>query len=192
MIQKIKIDELRTMSDKEALILRGCGGNLQEWVDGISKELRENGILKGDFQDCLTFKDENSTCLLFPFEGADLDVGKLAMWRLKTAGAFGGTWLSDFVENCLGGFIENAEEQQERKKPDCPLIGQDSNIFNLLGIASRTLKRNNMQSEAKEMQSRVLSSGSYADALCIIGDYVNITSVDDEESQDEIMNMGVS
>ena len=115
------------------------------------------------------------------------------MWRLKTAGVFGGTWLSDFVENHLGGFIENTqEEQQERKKPDCPLIGQDGNIFNLLGIAMRTLKRNNMHSEAQEMQSRVLSSGSYADALCIIGDYVNITSVDDEESQDEIMNMGVS
>ena len=28
------------------------------------------------------------------------------------------------------------------KKPDCPLIGADGNIFNLIGIASRTLRRN--------------------------------------------------
>lgn len=37
------------------------------------------------------------------------------------------------------------------KKPKCPLIGQDGNIFNLMGIASKTLKRNGMYDEAKEM-----------------------------------------
>lgn len=35
------------------------------------------------------------------------------------------------------------------KKPKCPLIGQDGNIFNLIGIASKTLKRNGMYDEAK-------------------------------------------
>ena len=30
------------------------------------------------------------------------------------------------------------------EKPDCPLIGQNGNIFNLAGIASRTLKENGM------------------------------------------------
>lgn len=188
-IKKIKIEELRTMQDKEALILRGCGGNLQEWTDGISEELRSKGILKGKFQNFLTFKDENSTCLLFPFEGAELDVGKLAVWRMRTAGMYGGTWLSDFVENRLGGFTE--AEQPEQKKPDCPLIGQDSNIFHLVGIASRTLKQNNLHSEAEEMQQRVFSSHSYSEALCIIGDYVNITSSDDME-EEEAMEMGVS
>ena len=38
---------------------------------------------------------------------------------------------------------------EKYKKPDCPLIGQDSNIFNLVGIASRTLKRNNIQNQAE-------------------------------------------
>ena len=47
------------------------------------------------------------------------------------------------------------------KKPKCPLIGQDGNIFNLMGIASKTLKRNGMYDEAKEMCSRITSSGSY-------------------------------
>ena len=27
-------------------------------------------------------------------------------------------------------------------KPDCPLIGTDGNIFHLVGIAAKTLKRN--------------------------------------------------
>lgn len=42
-------------------------------------------------------------------------------------------------------------------KPDCPLIGQDGNIFNLMGIAARTLKNNDMREEAAEMQKRVMN-----------------------------------
>ena len=41
----------------------------------------------------------------------------------------------------------------EKTKPKCALIGQDGNIYNLMGIASRTLSRNNMQEESKEMIS---------------------------------------
>lgn len=62
------------------------------------------------------------------------------------------------------------------KKPKCDLIGKDGNIFNLMGIASRTLKRNKMQEESKEMIERITSSAkSYDEALCIIGEYVEIT-----------------
>lgn len=41
------------------------------------------------------------------------------------------------------------------KKPKCPLIGQDGNIFNLMGVASNTLKRNGMPDKAKEMCERI-------------------------------------
>ena len=37
----------------------------------------------------------------------------------------------------------------EKKKPMSPIIGANGNIFNLLGIASRTLKENGMAEEAK-------------------------------------------
>ena len=40
-----------------------------------------------------------------------------------------------------------------------------------------------MADEAKEMCSRITSSGSYYEALNIIGEYVNITG-DDEEYTD--------
>ena len=90
------------------------------------------------------------------------------------------------------------ENTQSRRKPDCELIGQDGNIFNLIGIASRTLKRNNMHDEAKEMSDRVLQSESYEEALGIIGDYVNITgpadefsSYDDDEDYDSDMEMSL-
>ena len=34
------------------------------------------------------------------------------------------------------------------EKPKCPLIGSDGNIFCLLGIASRTLRENDMREQA--------------------------------------------
>ena len=45
-----------------------------------------------------------------------------------------------------------------------------------MGIASRTLKRNGMSEEAKEMVEKITSTAkSYDEALCIIADYVDIT-----------------
>lgn len=115
----ISTDALRRMNDKEGLILQGCGGDLQEWLDGINEMFTENGILKNGskFQNIFSFEYDNLTCLLYPFEGVDLNVGKLAMWRLQTHADFGGTWLSDYVPNRLGGFIEKpvlSEEEPDR------------------------------------------------------------------------------
>ncbi len=62
----------------------------------------------------------------------------------------------------------------KRNKPDCKLIGEDGNIFNLMARASRTLRENDLSEEAAEMHERITSSGNYDEALCIIGEYVNI------------------
>ncbi len=47
-------------------------------------------------------------------------MGKLAMWRLNTHEAYGGTWLSDFVPNYLGGYLEAqaAEPEKAGLSPD--------------------------------------------------------------------------
>ncbi len=79
--------------------------------------------------------------------------------------------------------------ESKQSKPDCPLIGTDGNIFNLVGIASKTLKRNGLSTEATEMSEKVFNSGSYEEALDIIGEYVNITSVD-EPNEDMDLRMG--
>ncbi len=82
---------------------------------------------------------------------------------------------------------------QQKMKPDCPLIGEDGNIFRLMGIASRTLKENGMVEEAKEMCSKITQFGSYDEALCILGEYVNITSINEcedyEQESETEMNM---
>ena len=184
-IKNITANDLKKMNNKEGLILQGCGGEVKEWVDGINDMLTENGILLDDtkFDDVSVFQNDGVTCILYPFDNVHLDVGKLSMWRLQSYTAFAGTWLSDYVDNKLGGF-EPEQNKAEKVKPDCELIGQDGNIFNLMGIASHTLKQNGMADEAKEMCSRVTSSGSYCEALNIIGEYVNIT--DSSEQSDDI------
>lgn len=60
------------------------------------------------------------------------------------------------------------------RKPECKLIGEDGNIFNLLAITRRTLLINNMYNESIEVVRRVTSSKSYDEALRIIGEYVEI------------------
>ena len=60
------------------------------------------------------------------------------------------------------------------RKPECKLIGEDGNIFNLLAITRRTLLKNDMYSESIEVVRRVTSSKSYDEALQIIGEYVEI------------------
>ena len=191
-IKKIAAEDLRRMKDSEGLILQGCGGELQEWLDGINDMFTEEKLLLNGtkFEDIYAFEHDGLTCLMFPFsEDVKLDVGRLAMWRLQTHGQFGGTWLSDYVSNRLGGFTEE-QQKEESLKPDCPLIGQDGNIFNLMGIASRTLRQSGMPELASEMCSRITeTAGSYSEALGIIGEYVNITSVDDGQDYSEDMEM---
>jgi hypothetical protein len=104
MIKHITPDDLRKMNDCEGLILQGCGGEPQEWLDGVNKLLTEADILlDGDtFKDVSVFEHNDITGLLFDMDDVKLDAGKLAMWRLKTHDQFGGTWLSDYLPNRLG------------------------------------------------------------------------------------------
>ncbi len=171
-VTQITTDDLRRMEGQEGLILQGCGGDLREWVDGINGLLTEAGILqngsawKAEAVRC--FQHDGHTNLLFPFKGMELDMGRLAMWRLQTHDQFGGTWLSDFVPNRLGGF----EKERAPQKPRMELLGRDGNIFSLMGDASQLLQRAGMAAQNKEMIERVTSCSDYYKALNIISEYV--------------------
>lgn len=92
-------------------------------------------------------------------------MGKLAMWRLHSHEQFGGTWLSDYVPNRLGGFI--SKHEPDKIKPDCKLIGEDGNIFNLMGLAARTLRHSRLAEQATEMTGCIHECGSYDEDLCM-------------------------
>lgn len=115
-INNINCSDLRRMNGKEGLILQGCGGEIKEWVDGINDVLTENGILLDNtkFENVSVFQNDGVTCILYPFEDVHLNIGKLAMWRLQTHASFAGTWLSDYVDNKLGGFeFQSSEDVDE-------------------------------------------------------------------------------
>ena len=184
-IQSITIEQLRRMKDQQGLVLQGCGGSARDWLDGINRMLTANGCLQQGtkFAGVHVFQKDGSTCLLFPFtDDVKLDMGKLAVWRLRSHDRFGGTWLSDYVENELGGDIQ---EQPKQVKPDCSYIGKNPNIFDLIGLASRALRENQMTEQAVEMRTRVEQSRSYHAAVSIIGEYVNITPAVHQEQQNE-------
>lgn len=172
MIQEKTTEDLRHMTDEEGLILQGCGGDLQEWVDGINDLLTQEGILLNGakFEHAATFQHDGLTNLLFSFEGVQLNVGKLALWRIQTHSQFGGTWLSDYVPNRLGGFIQ----EQKLVKPKMELLGRDGNIFSIMGTASQLLQMAGMADQAKEMCDRITGGNchSYHEALSIISEYV--------------------
>ena len=79
------------------------------------------------------------------------------------------TVLCDYVPNRLGGF---RSARQENPRPLCPLLGQDGNIFAIMGRASRLLKSSGQGDKAKEMRDRVMSCDSYQKALSIVSEYV--------------------
>ena len=58
------------------------------------------------------------------------------------------------------------------KKPKMQLIGQDGNIFAIMGRASRLLTDYGQADKAKEMRDRVMSCDSYQKALNIVSEYV--------------------
>lgn len=76
-------------------------------------------------------------------------------------------------------FVEETEplrkvnlKKRPISKPRCKLVGEDGNIFNLLGIARRALNHAGLNEKAKEMSERVMNSQSYDSALGIICQYV--------------------
>lgn len=61
-------------------------------------------------------------------------------------------------------------------KPECRLIGENGNIFNLLALARRALREAGRGAEAEELQARVFNEAdSYEAALNIIMEYVEAT-----------------
>lgn len=60
------------------------------------------------------------------------------------------------------------------QKPKCKLVGEDGNIFNLVGIASRSLRRAGLADKATEMSQKVMQCSSYSEALSIITEYVEV------------------
>ena len=69
-------------------------------------------------------------------------------------------------------FEKTQEQVQMTQRPKMKLLGEDGNIFAIMGRASRLLKNAGQSDKAKEMCNRVMASKSYNAALAIVSEYV--------------------
>ena len=69
-------------------------------------------------------------------------------------------------------FEKIPKPEKNSLRPKMQLIGQDGNIFAIMGRASRLLKSCGQGDKAKEMRDRVMSCDSYQKALSIVSEYV--------------------
>lgn len=62
----------------------------------------------------------------------------------------------------------------EIEKPEAKVIGEDSNVFNLIGICRRALIRSGQKEKAEQMAKEVMASESYHHALKIMSKYCEL------------------
>ena len=95
----LTLDDIRSLDlPFDGLVLRGCGGNPKEWLDGINDLLLEEKIIKKPFESLIRFDINGLTCLVYDLSEAEPNISKLAMWRINTAENFAGVWLSDLKD----------------------------------------------------------------------------------------------
>lgn len=83
------------------------------------------------------------------------------------------------MQEDLEQYIQEENKMEQNRKPNCPLIGSDGNVFNLIGLTQKSLRIVGRDDQAKEMQQRVMNSGSYQEALVIMQEYINPISIDE-------------
>ena len=102
-------DELQAAYDGSWYWIGGCGGDLQQWIDGYEEAMKAqdigtpvqwyratgaeiNNFMGVQYGSRHAFPTD-LTCLMFPLDG--LNVGKLAMFKI----GMGDRWFDDLVQN---------------------------------------------------------------------------------------------
>lgn len=59
-------------------------------------------------------------------------------------------------------------------KPKCKLIGEDGNVFAIIGKVSKVLRQNDMTKEAIDFRAKAMNSKSYDEVLIFVNEYVDV------------------
>ncbi len=59
-------------------------------------------------------------------------------------------------------------------KPRVKLVGQNGNVYNLLGLCLRALREAGQHEQAEELQKRVYAAHSYDEALVLMMEYCDV------------------
>lgn len=111
-IEKIEFETFKGLikGRTEGIVMYGTGGDLNEWVEGVTKDLKDNGVIKTTTLTELwasayiltTTGGRNDLVLLFKDIGK-FDIGKMAIWRLQFGEC---SWVSDYVVNAESEHID--------------------------------------------------------------------------------------
>ena len=182
---------IREYIEKEKGLLED-GGNLARYIDSSLPRLRENvlriepdvAVYEGKLCGCavvelkqeLTERDWNA---LFNYIAGQYSDGWGEGFEQRDIPVADGIlnvhfWQPDqrcpIVLDTLPG--QGPAVLRQAHKPKMKLVGQDGNIFSILGRAKRLLRQNGQSKQAEEMFRRVQDSGDYYKALGIISEYV--------------------
>lgn len=100
----LSFEELCQRRNDLGIVVLGAGGQISEWAEGISKMLVEEGISEtlsvfseyGVVTGNLKGPNGRTDAYFFFNKGNKIDMGKLAMWRLRFGDA---SWVEDFCDN---------------------------------------------------------------------------------------------
>lgn len=83
-------------------------------------------------------------------------------------------WMSvDSGKEAIEAYLKGSSTEQV-VKPQAKVIGEDGNVFVLMGICSKALKRANQADKAKEMSEKIFNAGDYDESLRIMGEYCEL------------------
>jgi hypothetical protein len=63
---------------------------------------------------------------------------------------------------------------EKNEKPICVLIGEDGNVFNIIGRVSRVLRKEVSEEKAKEFREKAMACHSYDEVSSLCSEYVEI------------------
>lgn len=90
----------------------------------------------------------------------------------------------DISEKMRNTNQKDKEDNKVKEKPKCNIHSAFGTMIEIIGLASKTLKENNMVDESREMIERATKSYSYDEALDIINEYVE--TMDRCKEQEEV------
>jgi hypothetical protein len=64
---------------------------------------------------------------------------------------------------------------EDHEKPECQLIGEDGNVFLIMGRVRRSLEGAGQRKEAAEFTERARAAHSYDEVLRLVMEYVEVT-----------------
>lgn len=68
---------------------------------------------------------------------------------------------------------QNMTEMND-EKPPCKLLGEDGNVFAIIGKVSKTLKRAGQDDKEREFRDKAFAAHSYDEVLNLLEDYVEV------------------